>query len=89
VSRGKCDVEHGNPQSPGGWLTLVLGSGIGTNKDERPLGEKHRDHKLPGEYEGARDCHIEPDWLLTYTKYGDARSDTLTLIRTGSRSELL
>ncbi|MFI5202073.1 MAG: type II toxin-antitoxin system YafQ family toxin, partial [Candidatus Kapaibacterium sp.] len=28
------------------------------------LEPKHRDHKLSGEYEGHRECHIEPDWLL-------------------------
>ena len=24
------------------------------------------DHKLFGNYEGRRDCHIESDWLLIY-----------------------
>ena len=26
----------------------------------------HRDHKLLGNYQGRRDCHIESDWLLIY-----------------------
>ncbi|OGV61535.1 MAG: damage-inducible protein [Lentisphaerae bacterium RIFOXYC12_FULL_60_16] len=26
----------------------------------------HRDHKLVGNYQGRRDCHIESDWLLIY-----------------------
>lgn len=30
------------------------------------LSEKYKDHKLSGEYEGYRDCHIKPDILLIY-----------------------
>lgn len=56
--------------------------------NDRPLGEMHSDHKLSGAYEGARDCHVEPDWLLVYDKDGDVTGGTLTLIRTGSHSEL-
>ncbi len=56
--------------------------------NDRPLDEKHRDHKLSGEYEGTRECHVEPDWLLIYDKDGGARTGTLTLIRTGSHTEL-
>ena len=26
----------------------------------------HRDHKLVGNYQDRRDCHIESDWLLIY-----------------------
>ena len=56
--------------------------------NDRPLDEKHRDHNLSGEYEGTRECHVAPDWLLVYDKDGDAKTGTLTLIRTGSHSEL-
>ncbi len=56
--------------------------------NDRPLDEKHRDHKLSGEYEGARECHVEPDWLLIYDKDGNVKTGILTLIRTGSHSEL-
>ncbi len=56
--------------------------------NDRPLDEKHRDHSLSGEYEGSRECHVEPDWLLIYDKSGDVKTGTLTLIRTGSHSEL-
>jgi len=27
---------------------------------------KYRDHALTGNYEGYRECHIKPDWLLIY-----------------------
>ncbi len=26
----------------------------------------HRDHKLIGNWQGRRECHIESDWLLIY-----------------------
>ena len=31
-----------------------------------PLEEKYRDHELKGVYQGFRECHIQPDWLLIY-----------------------
>jgi mRNA interferase YafQ len=59
--------------------------------NDRPLAEKHQDHKLTGDYVGARECHVEPDWLLVYNKEdGENKKDVgvLNLIRTGSHSEL-
>jgi mRNA interferase YafQ len=43
-----------------------------------------RDHALTGDWNGWRDCHVEPDWLLIYK----ALSDELLLGRTGSHSDL-
>lgn len=48
------------------------------------LPQKYRDHKLTGVYSYARECHIEPDWLLIY----EISSKELTLIRLGSHTEL-
>ena len=48
------------------------------------LEPKYRDHALVGNYSGCRECHIEPDWLLIYKN----SIIELTLIRTGSHSEL-
>ena len=31
-----------------------------------PLPEKNKDHSLSGNFEGCRECHITPDWLLIY-----------------------
>ena len=45
---------------------------------------KYRDHQLTGKWNGHRDCHIEPDWILIYRYVGD----DLFLERTGSHSEL-
>ncbi len=51
---------------------------------QNPLPEKYRDHKLSGEYEGTRELHIEPDWLLIYR----VTKDALILERTGTHSDL-
>ena len=50
------------------------------------LEEKYRDHDLSGNYQGCRECHIEPDWLLIYEIFDDVL--VLLLNRAGSRSEL-
>ncbi len=51
-----------------------------------PLEEKYKDHGLSGNYEGFRECHIKPDWLLIYLIENDIL--TLTLVDTGSHSDL-
>ena len=50
----------------------------------KALAHKFKDHPLRGEWEGSRDCHLEPDWVLIYT--ADAAS--LRLERTGSHADL-
>lgn len=50
------------------------------------LEEKYRHHELTGNYQGARECHIEPDWLLVYEMVDDVL--VLMLHRIGSHSEL-
>ena len=56
--------------------------------NDRVLDQKYRDHELSGEYDGVRDCHVEPDWILIYDKEGGVKAGTLKLIRTGTHSEL-
>lgn len=48
------------------------------------LEQKYKDHPLIGNFVGMRECHIEPDWLLIY-QLGE---DDLTLVRTGTHSDL-
>jgi mRNA interferase YafQ len=57
---------------------------IETLRNRRPLDPRYKDHALGGEWNGWRDCHLEPDWVLIY------RDDdvSLTLGRTGSHSDL-
>jgi mRNA interferase YafQ len=54
--------------------------------DGIPLPERNRDHALHGKWEGYRECHILPDWLLIY------KTDNFELLlyieRTGSHSDL-
>ena len=57
---------------------------IGLLQQGDPLPAKYRDHALKGEFAGARDCHIEPDWLLVY----EATEEVVRLYRMGSHSDL-
>ena len=52
--------------------------------EELPV--KNRDHALSGNYDGFRECHISPDWLLIYSL--DSLVKIVTLVRTGSHSDL-
>ena len=54
--------------------------------NEQKLDEKYRDHRLAGNYNGFRECHIEPDWLLVYRINQNALE--LFLFRTGTHSDL-
>ena len=53
---------------------------------EQKLDEKYRDHGLTGNYNGFRECHVEPDWLLIYRISQDMLE--LFLFRTGTHSDL-
>ena len=57
---------------------------IGLLVREEQLPQSCRDHKLVGNYQGRRDCHIEPNWLLIY-KYLE---EEIIFERTGSYSDL-
>ena len=55
-------------------------------QNDIPLEEKYHDHELKGKYQGFRECHIQPDWLLIYLKENDVL--TLTLVDTGTHTDL-
>jgi len=57
---------------------------IRTLAQGNPLEPKHRDHALSGELKELRECHIEPNWLLTYRQ----QAGELILFRTGSHPDL-
>lgn len=44
----------------------------------------HREHKLLGNYQGRRECHIESDWLMIYKVAGDS----IIFERSGTHSDL-
>lgn len=52
----------------------------------KTLEPKYKDHSLSGNYQGYRECHIDPDWLLVY----EIKNDILVLVltRLGSHSDL-
>lgn len=47
---------------------------------------KYRPHKLSGKLQGVWECHIEPDWLMTWNQ-NDAEL-TLLFLQTGTHSDL-
>jgi mRNA interferase YafQ len=50
----------------------------------KPLPAAARPHKLSGEWQGAWECHIAPDWLLIY----DFDESEVELLRTGTHADL-
>lgn len=50
------------------------------------LPPKNKDHMLFGDFEGCRECHITPDWLLIYEI--SENELILYLTRTGTHSDL-
>lgn len=51
-----------------------------------PLLAKLRDHALSNNWINHRELHLAPDWLLVYII--DRKTNTLTLVRLGSHSEI-
>lgn len=51
-----------------------------------PLPQRCHDHALTGPFEGYRECHVRPDWLLIYRVYHDEL--ILVLSRTGTHADL-
>lgn len=56
-------------------------------RNQQPLDIKYKDHALTNNWDGCRECHLTPDWLLIYEI--DEDNNTLSLLRTDSHSELL
>ena len=50
-----------------------------------PLPERYKDHALLGRWQGHRECHLMPDWLLIYKIENNIL--VLTLARTGTHSD--
>lgn len=54
--------------------------------NEQELEFRQRDHDLPGDWRGFRECHLKPDLLLIYRKYENQEGKLLQLARLGSHS---
>ena len=64
----------------------LLDAVVDTLRQGKQLDEKYRDHGLTGKYQGFRECHIKPDWLLVYLIENDIL--VLTLVDTGSHADI-
>jgi mRNA interferase YafQ len=53
-------------------------------KGELPA--KYKPHILSGNYNGYWECHIKSDWLLIWLQ--DEKAQEITLVRTGTHSDL-
>lgn len=51
-----------------------------------PLPERYQDHPLRGKWQGFRECHVSPDWLLVYRI--EFEKLILALTRTGTHDDL-
>jgi len=69
-----------------GYDLKLLENVLDTLLNEISLDEKYRDHALVGNYEGFRECHIRPDWLLIYKVVNDKA--ILIASGTGTHSDL-
>ena len=64
----------------------LLDEAVDTLRQGKKLNDRYYDHVLTGNFEGFRECHIKPDWLLVYLIENDIL--TLTLVDTGSHSDI-
>ncbi len=69
-----------------GYNVSLLESVVDKIASGENLEAKYRDHFLTGDYNGFKECHITPDWLLIY----QVKENELILIlsRTGTHSDL-
>lgn len=51
---------------------------------EEVLSQQLHDHPLKGNWNGHRELHLEPDWLLIYKK----TNEEIIAVRTGTHSDL-
>jgi mRNA interferase YafQ len=66
-------------------LTLLKAALTKLMAGER-LAPKFKDHNLIGDWQGRRECHIRPDWLLIYKI--DREQNLIIFERTGSHADL-
>ncbi|MCL2659757.1 MAG: type II toxin-antitoxin system YafQ family toxin [Acidobacteriaceae bacterium] len=85
TNKFKRDYKRESKGPHGEYLAKHFAQLIQALADDKPLGAKHRDHALVGEWKDHRDLHLQPDLILIYSKPDDF---TLQLIRLGSHAEL-
>jgi mRNA interferase YafQ len=78
IKRTQSNPKHRN-------LDSILSAVLDMLAQDIPLAARYHDHRLTGEWNDFRDCHLKPDLVLIYRKIGE---DALQLARIGSHSEL-
>ncbi len=53
---------------------------------EKPLNPRYKDHPLLSNWQGHRELHVEPDWLLIYKL--PPKEKAVIFVRTGTHSDL-
>ena len=69
-----------------GFDVSLLDEVVETLMQGATLDSRYRDHRLSGRFQGFRECHVKPDWLLVYLIEDDIL--TLSLIDTGSHADI-
>ena len=64
----------------------LLDEVVDTLSQGKTLEEKYADDVLRGKFQGFRECHVKPDWLLVYLIENEIL--TLTLVDTGSHADI-
>lgn len=85
VITNKCKKDIKKASKQGKNLNLLFEIVDRLSEGEQ-LDPQYKDHKLSGKYEGKRECHIEPDFLLIYQI--KEKEIILFLVRVGTHSEL-
>ena len=65
---------------------LLIHDAIALLRTTGTLPVQYRPHKLSGNRDGQWECHIEPDWLMTWEQ-NDTQL-TLLFLQTGTHSDL-
>lgn len=50
------------------------------------LPDKYKPHKLSGDMDGIWECHIQPNWLMTWEQ--NDQQLTLLFLRTGTHADI-
>lgn len=64
----------------------LINEAIKTLSEEGTLPQQYRPHLLTGNLQGVWECHIQPDWLMTWQQ--NDTELTLLFLQTGIHSDL-
>lgn len=81
----KCDMKRTQSSPKHRNLDSILSAVLDMLAQYIPLAARYHDHRLTGDWNDFRDCHLKPDLVLIDRKIGE---DALQLARIGSHSEL-